>query len=231
MGTNIEPEWWGWKLPETKRIVLSFDHLTHLLAPEGMVRVPGSSVKVPGEVRGRARTLQTIIRSSIFSPRSRYDREIIKSHLRNMKEPLESFLARDEVAVLFGGAGGGGEAGRELGLRRRRDALDRQRKERILVLIGELEGRIEGELKAIEDVVWPRKVIQLSLRPKEFKEVSRLELILKWATELGEELWGYVLLGWMWGLIFLVLTAMGFLGLKYGFSDRCHWQCEMFQSL
>ncbi|KAE8449468.1 hypothetical protein EG329_008076 [Mollisiaceae sp. DMI_Dod_QoI] len=219
--SEIEVEWWGWTLPETRKILVSFDHLAAQLAPENVVRVPGSGVKVPGEIWGRVKTLQTIVRAAIFSPREKYEREVIKVHLDRMKGSLEAFLASEDVRMLLREAGASGEnrqSGRAdvsvIGMRRRRDVLTGERRQKVLDLIRDLEGDVEVDLKAIEDVVWVRKVIKLGSIPSQVKGTSRLDLVREWVIELCEELYGYALLGWRWIFILAVLAVVILFGLQ-----------------
>ena len=43
-------------------------------------------------------------------------------------------------------------------LKRRNDVLSSQKREKMLKLMRELEGRIEADLRGVEDAMWPRKM-------------------------------------------------------------------------
>lgn len=71
--------------------------------------------------------------------------------LDRIGKELEVFLNMKEVRELVGGRSGAW-------LRRKRDGLSKEWREGLLRLIEEMEGRIGGDLKVLEDLVWPRRV-------------------------------------------------------------------------
>lgn len=100
----------------------------------------------------------------------------IRGRMERVMREVEDFLGEGVVRGVLGagfeGGVGGGRAGKGGGrrevlfgrkrssgeLERRRGALGKERRERVLCLMRELEVRIESDLRGVEDVLWPRRM-------------------------------------------------------------------------
>ncbi|PVH83955.1 hypothetical protein DL98DRAFT_584978 [Cadophora sp. DSE1049] len=221
----IEP--WGWTLPFTQYILLSFDTLSQLLAPNDLIRIPGSHLKIAGEIRPRTKSLQQILRSVMFFEGSDDAMIEIRKRLQSLGPALMSFLNSEEISSFLKAQierdgedermmiakAESGENGRErtrrraaifekkmgsVELKRRKDALSSEKRARVLDLMGVLEGRIEGDLRGVEDVMWPRKIIKFDSSTSvtgtgiEVDEEESPYWIVRasvWICELAEEIW------------------------------------------
>ncbi|KAK0113471.1 hypothetical protein ONS96_014335 [Cadophora gregata f. sp. sojae] len=81
-------------------------------------------------------------------------------------------------------------------LKRRRDALGSERRERVLKLMEESEVKIEEDMRAVEDVMWPRRIIKfdssspsISNEPNSDESHQRIVRAWIWICELAEEIW------------------------------------------
>ena len=187
-------ESWGWTLPFTQHVLTSFDTLAQLLSPNDSVRVPGSRVRVPGEIRPRTKSLQQVFRSVMFFESSEDIMDGIRMKMQSLELSLEYFLNQEDVKGLLASdveKSRQGERGKEgesedgcfelrrgdgmdgdsdmverrkaremifekkissVELKRRNDVLSSQKREKMLKLMRELEGRIEA------NAMWPRKM-------------------------------------------------------------------------
>ena len=190
-------ESWGLTLPFTQHVLTSFDTLAQLLSPNHPVRIPGSGLKIEGEIRPRSKSLQQVVRSVMFFEGGDEVMLEINRRMQILEPFLKDFLNQGDIKGLLGsrvesfgegeggegyGAGGGSGSGslrirgqngseRELRrrmifekrigsveLKRRKDALSSEKRERLLRLMRKLEARIEGDLRGVEDAMWPRKM-------------------------------------------------------------------------
>lgn len=163
----------------------------------------------------------------------------VRERMRRLESDLTEFINSEDVSSLLhsqlerGGKDEGkgkGESGqkvrnrrreiifeKKLGsveLKRRKDALSSERRAKVLQLMGELERRIEGDLRGVEDLMWPRKIIKFdspasSTRDEVHDEESQYWIvrIWVWICELVEEIWedgGEIVSGVLrgcWGLL------------------------------
>lgn len=156
--SSLENEHSSINVSQLRKIILSFDTLTLLLSPPDTIRAPNSPQKVPWEIKPRTKSLQQTLKCVILLPEN-YDvekRGKICRLLLNVETLVQEFLEHEDITKLLDS--GHGEIVMGKLLERRRDAVLKGLRGRVLKEMSKLEFKIEGNLRSVEDVLWPRKM-------------------------------------------------------------------------